>query len=26
VRVYTEARSEHDTEALGNAAKDWVMK
>ncbi len=26
VRVYTEARSQHDTEALGKAAKDWVLQ
>jgi alpha-D-glucose phosphate-specific phosphoglucomutase len=26
VRVYSEARSQSDTDALGNAAKDWVLQ
>jgi alpha-D-glucose phosphate-specific phosphoglucomutase len=26
IRVYSEARSKHDMEALGNAAKAWVMQ
>ncbi len=26
VRVYSEARSHSDTEALGKAAKDWVLQ
>jgi alpha-D-glucose phosphate-specific phosphoglucomutase len=26
VRVYSEARSQHDTDALGQAAKDWVLQ
>jgi alpha-D-glucose phosphate-specific phosphoglucomutase len=26
VRVYSEARSQGDTDALGSAAKDWVLK
>jgi phosphoglucomutase len=26
VRVYSEARAQHDTDVLGNAAKDWVLQ
>jgi len=26
VRVYSEARSQNDTDVLGKAAKDWVLQ